>query len=416
MRINERLILLVTLLAIPLYLLLVWLVSQTVLGDISLRKMNEKGFLSAVSYDGRNATYHYLLGRFYHYQSENPDLNKAISYYRESVRLCPLQGGCWLDLSKAYQITGRIKDAENAMERALRLNPKNPAVMWEAGVFYLINGNVDIAVTTLREFVLLKPEKQEEVYDLFWKLQLDPQYVLTSIVPYTYPYYKRYFLYLLSAERTEEMHTLWSKMTGFPAEDELFVRYTDYLVAHSHYEEAEHVWKDFVEKKFTGKTEDQSSLIYNGSFEFEILNGGFDWKIGKTEGAKVFLDSDTHIRGGRSLGVAFDGKHNPVITIASQVVRVAPGANYLLRGYIKTDKLTTTNGVFFSVEGHNCKGMYKKSEVLTGNNFWREVTIEFTTPPDCSALSVNLRREKSDKLDNKIGGTAWVDGISLNQK
>ena len=416
MRINERLILLGTLLAIPLYLLLVWLVSQTVLGDISLRKMNEKGFLSAVSYDGRNATYHYLLGRFYHYQSENPDLNNAISYYRESVRLCPLQGGCWLDLSKAYQITGRIKDAENAMERALRLNPKNPAVMWEAGVFYLINGNVDSAVTTLREVVLLKPEKQEEVYDMLWKLPLDSQYILKKFLPHSYPYYKRYLFYLISAERVKESNDLWKMMKEVTEEDEVFLKYTDFLISKHSYDEAETIWKDFIGKRVTGKIEDQPSLLWNGSFEFKMLNGGFDWKIGEAEGVSIFLDNDTHIRGGRSLGFTFDGKHNPGITVASQMVRVIPKAKYLLRGYVKTDSLTTTNGVFFSVEGHNCKGMYKKSDVITGNNFWREVAVEFETPPDCSALSVNIRREKSDKLDNKIGGTAWVDGISLNQK
>lgn len=416
MRINERIVLLLIFLTIPLYLLFIWLVSQTVLGEISLRKLNEKGFLSAVSYDSRNATYHYLLGRFYHYYSETPDMNKAISYYRESVRLCPLQGGCWLDLSKAYQITGQIKDAENAMERALRLNPKNPAVMWEAGVFYLINGNIDIAVKTLREFILLKPEKQEEVYDMLWKLPLDSQHILKNFLPQSYPYYKRYLLYLISAERVKESGDLWKIMKGVTEEDEVFLKYTDFLISTHSYDEAETIWKDFIGKRLTGKIEDQPSLLWNGSFESRMLNGGFDWKIGEAKGANIFLDNDTHIRGGRSLGVRFDGKLNPDITIASQVVRVVPKKRYLLRGYVKTDSLTTTNGVFFSVEGHNCKNMYKKSEVITGNNFWREVAAEFETPPDCSAVSVKVRREKSEKLDNKIGGTAWVDGISLIQK
>jgi hypothetical protein len=284
--------------------------------------------------------------------------------------LCPLQGGCWLDLSKAYQTAGFKKEAEDAIERALRLNPKNPAVMWEAGVFYLISGNTDTAVKTLKEFILLKPEKQVAVYDLLWKLQLNPHYILKSFLPDSYPYHKRYLLYLISTGRVTESNDLWEIIKGSPVEDELFIKYTDFLISRHLYEDAENVWNDFTGKRLTGKIEDKPSLIWNGSFEFKMLNGGFDWKIGEAKGASIFLDNDTHIRGSRSLGVKFDGKHNPDITVASQVVRVIPKARYLLRGYMKTDSITTTNGVFFSVEGHNCKGLYKKSDVVTGNNFW----------------------------------------------
>ncbi|MBM4140579.1 MAG: hypothetical protein FJ242_03665 [Nitrospira sp.] len=416
MSIHKRVAFFLILLTIPLYLLSLWLVSRTVLGEISLRKMNEKGLLSAVSYDSRNATYHYLLGRFYQYNSDAFDPDKAISHYQESIRLSPLQGGCWLDLSKAYQTAGMEKEAGRAIERALRLDPRNPEVIWEAGLFYLISGNLETAVKNLREVILLRPERQETIYDLLWKIELEPEYIIKEVVPDSYPYYKRYFLYLISTGRVSESHDLWRTMARFPVEDELFVRYTDFLISRRLYEDAEQTWRDFVGKKFAGKTEDQPSLIWNGSFEFDMQNGGLDWKIGKTKGAMPFLDSDIHISGGRSLGVSFDGKHNPDITVASQVVRVVPGANYLLRGYARSDSLTTTNGVFISVEGHKCKGLYKKSEVITGNNFWRDITVEFETPPECGAVSIKIRREKSEKLDNKISGTAWVDGISLMKR
>jgi tetratricopeptide (TPR) repeat protein len=414
MKINERLFLLS--IAIPLYLLLLWSISKPFLGKLSLSNIDEKSLLSAISYDSRNATYHYLLGRFYHYSSEAPDLNKAIEHYRESIRLSPLQVGCWLDLSKAYQIAGLIEAADNTIERAIRLDPENPSLMWEAGTFYLINGNTDIAVKALRRFILLRPERQEYVYDMLYKLPLDSQYILTNLIPDSYPYYRRYLLYLISADRAEESKSLWKRMEGVRVDDELFIRYTDFLISKHLYKEAENIWKDFIDKRFEAKKEDQSSLLYNSSFESDILNGGFDWRIGKAEGVRIFLDRDIHILGGRSLGVTFDGKQNPDITMASHVVRVTPKTGYKLRGYIKTDSITTTNGLFFSVTGHDCKGFYKKSDVITGTNLWREIEMEFETPPECTAISINIRREKSYKLDNKIGGTAWIDGISLARR
>ncbi len=410
-RINERLLLL--LIAIPLYLFLMWFAIRPLLGSLFFSP-NEKALLSAISYDSRNATYHYLLGRFYHYSSEAPDLRKAIRFYRESLRLSPLQGGCWLDLSKADQIAGLIKDADREMERAMGLYPKNPAVRWEAGTFFLINGNIGMAVRSLKEFILLRPERQETVYDMIWKLPLNPQYIVANLIPPSYPYYKRYLLYLTSTDRLQESKDLYEIMEGSEIEDALFVRYTDFLISKHLYEDAENIWNDLLKKKFWQR-EEQSSLPWDGSFELDILNGGFDWKVNETEGVDVFLDRDVHLFGKRSLGVTFDGAHNPDISIASEVVRVVPKTRYILRGYIKTDSITTTNGLFLLIKGHDCEGFSKKSDVITGTNIWREVYVEFQTPPDCSAISIKVRRDRSYKLDNKIGGTAWIDGISLTQ-
>ena len=412
-KINERPLLLVS--TILLYTLLIWLVVKPLLGSLFFSP-TEKGLLSATSYDSGNATYHYLLGRFYQYNSEAPDLRNAIKAYKESIKLSPLQGGCWLDLSKAYQTSGLLKDANMAMERTIRLTSKNPAAIWEAGIFFLINGNTEMAIKTFREFILLRPEKQEDVYDMVWKLPLDSHYIYTNLVPPSYPYYRRYLLYLISANKLQESKDLYKTMEGSAIEDALFISYIDFLISGHLYDDAEKVWKDFISSKLNNKKEELPSLPWNGSFELDIVNGGFDWKINETEGVDVFLDTGVHLLGGRSLGLTFDGAHNPDITAASQVVRVVPKSRYALRGYIKTDSITTTNGLFLSIEGHDCKGFYKRSDVVTGTNIWKEVNVDFETPPDCSVISIKIKRERSYKLDNKISGTAWIDGIILTRR
>ena len=412
-KINERPLLLVT--TILLYPLLIWLVVKPLLGSLFFNP-TEKGLLSATSYDSGNATYHFLLGRFYQYNSEAPDLRSAIKSYNESIKLSPLQGGCWLDLSKAYQTSGLLKDANMAMERTIRLTSKNPVAIWEAGIFFLINGNTEMAIRTFREFILLKPDKQEDVYDMVWKLPLDSHYIYANLVPPSYPYYRRYLLYLMSTDKLQEAKDLWKNMEGLAIEDALFIRYIDFLISGHLYDDAEKVWKDFISLRLKNKKEELPSLPWNGSFEVDIVNGGFDWKINETEGVDVFLDTGVHLLGGRSLGLTFDGAHNPDITAASQVVRVVPKSRYTLRGYIKTDSITTTNGIFLSVEGHDCKSLYKKSDVVSGTNMWKEVDVEFETPPECSVISIMIRRERSYKLDNKISGTAWIDGIILTRR
>ena len=189
MKKHERQILIFSV-VFPLYLFLLSFLARQFLAQLSFSTIGEKGLLSSVTYDSGNATYAYLLGRFYQYNIERPDLNKSILYYRKSLRASPLQGGCWLDLSHTYQISGMTENAGKALKRAVKLDSENPGVMWEAGLFHLINGDIGESFKNLRKFILLKPEKQNDVYDMIWKLPVDASYVLRHLVPDSYPFYK----------------------------------------------------------------------------------------------------------------------------------------------------------------------------------------------------------------------------------
>lgn len=412
---NERRVLFFSI-AFPFYILFMWLAISPFLGQLFFAPLTESGLFKAFRYDRSNATYSYVLGRLYHYGLEHYDPEKARRYYKESLSLNPLQGGCWLDLAKASETAGSTADAGYAIKRAIRLVPKNPSVRWEAGVFYLNTGDIDASLENFREFVLLQPEKQYVVYDLVWKLGLDARHILEALVPKTYAYYRKYLSYLVSTERINESKDVWNAMKGFEVEDEEFIKYTDFLISRHLYEDARDIWNDFQKKKTKPSKENGSAMPWNGSFEEDIVNGGYDWKINETKGVDVFLDRDTRMLGSRSLGVTFDGTQNPGVSIASQVVIVRPNTGYVLRGNIKTGSLTTSNGLVLSVEGHDCKGFYRKSDAVTGTNFWKEVVVEFNTPPDCNAVLISIKREKSTKLDNKISGNAWIDGINMVQK
>jgi hypothetical protein len=48
-----------------------------------------------------------------------------------------------------------------------------------------------------------------------------------------------------------------------------------------------------------------------------------------------------------------------------------------------------------------------------GSQNWAEQNIAIVTGPDTSLLQIVLRRTRSDKLGNKIRGTAWIDDVTL---
>ena len=396
-------------------LLLIPLVRQAV-GWYFFTRASEPGLLSAARYDSRNDTYPYLLGRLYLTSIQEPSPEKAISYYRRSISLNPLQSGAWTELSRASRMSGRQKEAEQALDRAIKLSPANPELMWDAGTFWLMHGMTDKAFNAFRRYLLIEPDYQTMVYDLSWKVRPDNAYILSNLVPETYDYRSKYLGYLISAKKQDEAQEVWKTLGQDSLRKEDFIAYVNFLISSGLYDRAEAVWKE-ISGKIEGMARDEgASLLWNNGFENEILNGGLDWRIRETDGVNVFIDESVHMTGRRSLGVVFDGKHNPDIAFASQVIRVTPGASYLLKGSIKTEGLTTANGVFLQVAGHNCAGLDKRSDTQTGTSFWREVSVEFEAPASCGAVVVAVRRERSSKLDNKIEGTAWIDGITLRQQ
>lgn len=402
--------------SIVLYILLVWLTMRPVAGWYAVGRDDEKGLTEAAKYDGGNAVYPYLLGRYYALNIDNPDPARAISYYRRALALSPLQPGAWVGLSRSLLHTGKTSEAEYALDRAVLLNPSDPNLMWEASTFWLMNGEVDKAVAALRKFILINPEGQLPVYDLCWKLKLDNGNIMRNLLPHEYPYEKRYLDYLIAARRPKEAEEVWGLIDKKSLDREAFIRYVNFLIESGLYDRAEKDWREIAIKAVGLKSGDPLPLIWNPDFENEILDGGFDWSIGETGGVDVFIDDSIHMTGNRSLGVSFSGENNPDVTIASQVVKITPGAKFTMKAYVKTQSLTTTNGIFLLVEGHRCSGLSQRSETVSGTNFWREVTVDFDVPQDCLAAVVKIRRERSYKLDNKIAGSAWIDGLSLKER
>ncbi|MBI5076265.1 MAG: tetratricopeptide repeat protein [Nitrospirae bacterium] len=384
-----------------------------VLGWYSFREQNEKALTAAVRWDSGNASYHYLLGKYYHINLDSPDMQKAIEAYQESLRRTPLQPGAWIDLSKAYQLNGQMPEAEHALERAVKLNPNNPSLLWEAGTFWLMNNMTEKAVAVLKQYLLLEPAMQTMVYDLCWKLKLENSFIIGNIVPQSYPYQSGYLSYLISTKKAAESAEAWKTLDPNSIEKKDFIAYTNFLIEQGLYAEAETIWNEVTAKIEGMHGREVNSILWNHGFESEPLNGGFDWKITEGQGANVFIDDSIKMTGTRSLGIVFDGQHNPDITIARQVVPITPGIHYVLRTYIKTDGITTKNGIFIQIQGHNCTGLEARTDSVVGSGYWKEVTVNFEMPASCSAAIVKIRRERSQKLDNKIEGTAWIDGIIL---
>lgn len=88
------------------------------------------------------------------------DLEGAVPLWREAVAQSPTADN-WNDLSYTYLLLGRWKDAVGAAEEALKLQPKHPGALYNAGVARLELHQPAWALGTLEESAVLQPDRYE---------------------------------------------------------------------------------------------------------------------------------------------------------------------------------------------------------------------------------------------------------------
>jgi hypothetical protein len=156
------------------------------------------------------------------------------------------------------------------------------------------------------------------------------------------------------------------------------------------------------------------NLVTNGSFEHDILNGGLDWRVVPVEGAVVSLDSQDAFEGTRALRIEFNGKRNLDYGHVFQYVAVQPNTRYRFSSAIRMKGVTTDSGPRFQVfDAFDTGNLLQSTENIVGTSGWSSQLLEFKTRADTRLLVVRLARPPSNKLDNQISGTIWIDQVSL---
>jgi hypothetical protein len=109
------------------------------------------------------------------------------------------------------------------------------------------------------------------------------------------------------------------------------------------------------------------------------------------------------------LKITFQGKQNIDFHEVSEKTTL-PAGKWNLRAMIRTDNLTTDQGVRLGVSGKNLDAI---TEALNGTHGWTAVQQNFELK-EPSIVRVAVVRQASRRFDNKISGTAWIDSVELS--
>jgi hypothetical protein len=320
-------------------------------------------------------------------------------------------------LPATYDSAGDVADAEQAFRKARELYPVSADGAWRFGNFLLRQGRVPEAFQQIHDALAVDSRLTVSAISVCWRSTRDIDQILKAVLPDGPDENWGAIQFFVQAREPLAAMAVWKRIAAhhdsFPAPDAFPL--LDMLIATGHVDEARVVWNQALQAAAVPRESDASgSLVWNGGFENEPLDGGFDWRFLPIEGAEMRWDEEYLHSGRRSLRVDFDGKTNVDFENVWQYVPVSPSTSYRFSAFFRTEDLTTDSGIRFEIRDVSRPSNPARSTPnLVGSQSWAEQNLEVFTGPDTRLLQIVLRRTHSDKLGNKIRGTAWIDDVAL---
>jgi len=385
------------------------------------------GFSRAIQYDPSNASLWGQRGRIYHYSIESPDPARAVEDYTKALSLNPRLGEAWADLADCYDQQGRYAEAEASFEKAFAVRRYSPLLRWKAGNFYLRRLNLPKMYECFKLACEFDPQKLQIAMDVSWKIDSQHDQLLQKLIPDTLDANLSYLQFLMARDEVELAAPVWKRFikSTIPAGTELrpaaAFSYIDRLLARKRVSEALGVWDDILHKTQSGLSDprrsikDPENLVWNGSFEHEMLRGGFDWRHQEGPSIQFRVDTTNRMKGLKSLHVTFKGE-NIGASFLYQIVPILEAGAHQLDLFLRTKDLTTDQTPFVLIRGYpDGAAVSVRSDCFPPSSEWSKISIPFAADSGCKAILLALHRNRSSKFDNAIKGELWIDSVVLRR-
>lgn len=373
--------------------------------------------LRAAHLEPTDADYWNRLGYYQKWNFERRDLRQVVLYDQRATEANPRSDTYWMDLADAYEAIGQPVRAREAFEHAQYAHPISSDVAWRYGNFLLRQKANSEAFAELRRALMTDPDLTVEAISECSRAGDDLPKILTEVLPNQTGYYLMALDYFLAQRQTDAALIVWNQMLVLKPTPKMadVVPLINGLIGQEQVEDALRVWRQALQA--TGWPRDEagdSPLVFNGGFEHDLLNGAFDWREDPVSGARFSPDSDVVHTGGRALRITFDGSRNLDFQNLWQFSPVEPRRRYHFSAYLRLEGISTDSGIRFAIQdAFHPAGLQILSPNLVGSHPWSLVEADFMTGPETHLLTIALQRVPSWRFDNKLGGTVWVDDVSL---
>jgi tetratricopeptide (TPR) repeat protein len=376
------------------------------------------GYERAVRFEPSESRNWYLLGRSYLYDLEQPDPVRAIAALEKAVSLDPYSAEALLDLANAYEGEGDQVKARTAFAAAEKVYPLSAEAVWRYGNFLLRQGERDRAFERIRKAVELDPKRAAEAFSRAIRFEPDANLVLNRALPPSAATYLPILHGLSDAGDLETAQLVWDRLVALETKVPLgeVTYFFDALTHAKRPADAARLWPQAIAIMENPPPPDpQGSLLWDGGFESGISRGGFSWHFAPvSRDVQISFDRAQKRTGQQSLRILFNGHENINFEDACHNFVPEFGETYDLSGWVRTQSLTSSEGVRLSIFAYSSTGnVTAQTGEVHGTQPWTELRLRWTAPADSGFGRVCVRRNMSDMPGSDIQGAAWIDDVAF---
>jgi len=345
--------------------------------------------------------------------SEKPrDRAAALALYRQLARNNPASPYRWADLGDALLASGEVSEARACFRRVEQAGPSTPQTLLRAAGFYLRLGENKETLRLMSKILSLTPAYDSLIFSYYDLMDQPAEVIIEQGLPAGARAAQSYFSHVIRKKDVAAAGCVWQWLAGRGlVDDALAGNYAQLLIGSGDLLQAARIWRDYAGSRDQGYL--QSNFIFNPGFEREPAPSPFDWREAKARGVEISRDSAVARQGRWSLRIRFTGEENINYRHFSQLTPARAG-RFRLSAYVKTDNLTTDQGVALRVfDFESPARLEARTASLRGTQDWVQLVTEFRVPASTRLLAVEVVREPSLKFDNKLAGTVWIDDVRL---
>lgn len=371
---------------------------------------------TAIKWDPANPQYYDALGTLMHRYANSTKANDIVELYRKATDLSPQEAQFWSDLGEGEDWAGNSTEALAALQHARRLFPNSPEINWRLANFYVRAGNTSEVLAALQRVLQGDPTARRNSFALAVRATSDAGAIMSTL-PVEAPVFFDYLNFQIERGDLSAAKQAWTRVLELNLSFDLSqaLPYLDALIQHKDLLSLRDAW-DALGRRFPariGPRNPDLNLVTNGDFEYDIVNGGLDWRIVPRGGALVAVDGG---EGRRALRITFDGSSNLDYDQVFQYVPVQPNARYAFAGRMRVQGITTDSGPRFQIrDGYSPDRVFAATENLVGDSGWLDERTQFRTGGDSQLLLISVARPASEKFESQISGSVWIDDVSLTR-
>jgi hypothetical protein len=371
----------------------------------------------AVRLEPGNAEYWSHVGLSRQWELSPDGIHEAVRYLQIATQINPRSADLWMELADAYQTSGDPIRAQEAYERAQADYPISAEVAWRYGSFLLYEGKLSDGYAEIRRAISIDPSLTQRAIAECWQSDPSVDPILDKVLLTKSEYYLGAIDFFLSQNLPDPALAVWNRQRELrlPVKLPDAIPLVDMLIEQDRVAEAQQTWQQALEAAdWSQDSNNTRPLVFNGKFDNEIMNGGFDWREVAAPGAHFAFDDRIAHAGSRSFQVQFDGTENVDFQNLFQYIPVEPRTRYHFSAYLRSEGISTDRGICFEiVDPRHISQVQMVTPDVIGTNPWTLMQTDLVTGPETHLLRITLRRIPSWKFDNKLSGTVWVDDVAL---